>query len=129
MSGWRQTILVGNVGKVDDLKYTSAGRAVLNFTVAVNEIWGSGDQKQEKTIWHRVALWAQLAESLAPYIVKGKQVMCVGTVDARAYADNAGQPAASLEMTAREVRLLGNKGEGSSGDYAPAPTEETNIPF
>ena len=138
MAGWSQTIIVGNVGKAEDLKYLQSGVAVLNFSVAVNSVTGTGDQKQERTTWFRVAAWRQLAESLAPYIAKGKQVMVVGSIDARAYADNAGQPAASLEITAREIRLLGSRGEGEGragggneyGDYAPAPPDSMgDIPF
>lgn len=124
MAGWRQTILVGNVGKVDDLKFTSDGKAVLNFTLAVNETWGSGDQKREKVGWHRIAIWGQLAETMAQYIVKGKQVMAIGTEDAKGYIDGQGVAAASLEMTAREIRLLGSKGEssdnGNTEEYAPS---------
>jgi single-strand DNA-binding protein len=138
MAGWQQLIVVGNVGKAEDLKYLQSGVAVLNFSIAVNSVTGTGDQRQERTTWFRVAAWRQLAESLAPYIAKGKQVMVVGTVDARAYADNAGQPAASLEITAREIRLLGSRGEGEGrsnngndyGDYAPAPPDNMgDIPF
>jgi single-strand DNA-binding protein len=138
MAGWQQLIVVGNVGKAEDLKYLQSGVAVLNFSIAVNSVTGQGDQKQERTTWFRVAAWRQLAESLAPYIAKGKQVMVVGTVDARAYADNSGQPAASLEITAREIRLLGSRGEGEGrgsggneyGDYAPAPPDTMgDIPF
>ncbi|MCC6893176.1 MAG: single-stranded DNA-binding protein [Anaerolineae bacterium] len=138
MAGWQQVIIVGNVGRSEDLKYLQTGVPVLNFSVAVNSVTGTGDQKQERTTWFRVAAWRQLAESLAPYISKGKQVMVVGTVDARPYADNAGQPAASLEITAREIRLLGSRGDGegrSSGgngdyDYAPPPPDSMgDIPF
>ncbi len=139
MAGWQQVIIVGNVGRAEDLKYLQSGVAVLNFSVAVSSVSGTGDQRQEKTTWFRVAAWRQLAESLAPYITKGKQVMVVGTVDARPYSDNSGQPAASLELTAREIRLLGNRGEGEGrgsgggneyGDYAPAPPDTMgDIPF
>lgn len=136
MAGWQQMIIVGNVGRAEDLKYLQSGVAVLNFSVAVNSVTGSGDQKQERTTWFRVAAWRQLAESLAPYITKGKQVMVVGTIDARPYADNSGQPAASLELTAREIRLLGGQGEGRSnggneyGDYTAAPPDTMgDIPF
>ncbi len=139
MAGWQQVIIVGNVGRAEDLKYLQSGVAVLNFSVAVNSVSGTGDQKQERTTWFRVAAWRQLAESLAPYIAKGKQVMVIGTVDARPYADNSGQPAASLELTAREIRLLGSRegearssggGGGDYGDYAPAPPDSMgDIPF
>jgi len=133
-----QLIIVGNVGKDPELKYLQSGVPVCNFTVAVNTVSGSGENKQEKTTWVRVAAWRQLGEICNQYVRKGKQVMVVGTIDTRAYMDNAGQPAASLEMTARDVQFLGSKeggqgGEGGNfnqggGNYNE-PTDMSDIPF
>src|SRR4051794_33072766 len=106
MSGFLQVIAIGNIGRVEELRYLPSGVPVLNFSLAVNQISGTGENRQEKTVWLRVAIWRQLAESLKPYLEKGKQVMVVGTIEARAYAGSDGQPQASLEMTARDVRLL-----------------------
>lgn len=113
---YQQIIIVGNVGRDPELKYLPSGVPVCNFTVAVNERWGTGDERKEKTTWFRVAAWRQLAETVSQYLTKGSQVMVIGTVDARAYNDNGGQPAASLELTARDVRFLGSRdGQGGSG--------------
>lgn len=136
MSGFTQTIVVGNIGRVDEMRYLQSGVPVLNFTLAVNTVSGQGESRQEKTTWFRVALWRQLAESLQPYLQKGKQVMVVGQVDARAYKDNNGEAQASLELTARDVRLLGGKeggGNGNGGDYgnnwAGEDIASNEIPF
>jgi single-strand DNA-binding protein len=118
MSGFLQVIAIGNIGRVEELRYLQSGVPVLNFSLAVNQVSGSGENRQEKTIWIRVALWRQLAESLKPYLEKGKQVMVVGTIEARAYAGSDGTPQASIEMTARDVRLLGSRGDGQGqGQY------------
>lgn len=127
MTGYQQTIVVGNVGKDAELKYLQNGQAVCNFSLAVGERWNnSAGEPQEKTTWFRVALWGQPAENLYQYITKGKQVMVIGTIDARAYAGSDGQPAASLELRARDVRLMGRKDE--QGDNGGAVVSG-DIPF
>lgn len=112
MAGFQQVIIVGNLGRDPELKYLQNGVPVCNFTVAVNSYTGQGEQRQERTTWFRVAAWRELGERCAQYLAKGRQVMVVGTVDVRAYTDNAGQPQATLEMTARDVRFLGGRGDG-----------------
>ncbi len=73
MAGWQQTIIVGNVGRTEELKYLQSGVAVFNFTVAVNSETGSGDNRQERTTWFRVACWRQLAENMADMGFEGIQ--------------------------------------------------------
>lgn len=118
---YQQITIVGNVGRDPELKYLPSGVPVCNFSVAVNERRGTGENRTEKTTWFRVAAWRQLAETVSQYLTKGRQVMVVGTVEARAYTDNAGQPAVSLDITARDIVFLGQRGDGqggSGGDYA-----------
>ncbi|MCA9397247.1 single-stranded DNA-binding protein [candidate division WWE3 bacterium] len=142
MAGWHQTIIVGNVGRIDDpgLRYTQSGIAVMSFSVAVTEKWGKGNERQEKTTWYKVSMWRGLAEALAQYITVGTQVMVVGNVETDAYMNNNNQPAASLKLTARDIQLLGTKGgNGNSGggnrqesdnDFGPPPPYESDdIPF
>ncbi|NDJ63360.1 MAG: single-stranded DNA-binding protein, partial [Chloroflexi bacterium] len=87
MAGWHQTIIIGNIGRVKELKYLQSGRPVLNFTVAVTENWNDrqSNERREKTTWYQVALWGPQAETLSQYLTKGKQVMVTGTVSARGY--------------------------------------------
>lgn len=141
MAGWQQVIIVGNVGKDAEMKYLQSGQAVCSFTIAVSESWNDrqSQERREKTTWFRVSAWGPIGENVYQYITKGKQVMVVGTVEARGYNDNAGQIQASLELRAREIRLLGSRGDGegrSSGggngdyDYAPPPPDSMgDIPF
>jgi len=135
---YQQIIIVGNVGRDPELKYLPSGVPVCNFTVAVNEVRGQGEARTEKTTWFRVAAWRQLAETVSQYLTKGRQVMIVGTIEARAYTDNGGQPQASLELTARDIRFLGQRGEGGQGgsgggyeEYAGGAAADniSDIPF
>jgi single-strand DNA-binding protein len=117
------------------MRYTPDGTPVTNFTVAVNRRWTGRDGGEgEKTWWFKVTCWRKLAETTNQYLKKGRQVMVIGEVDASAFAGQDGQPRASLELTAREVKFLGGRDESGgsfdSGDsnttYA---TEEEDIPF
>jgi single-strand DNA-binding protein len=119
---WHQTIIVGNLGGDPDLKYLQSGTPVCNFSVAVTERWTSNGERQEKTTWYRVNAWNRLAEICNQYLSKGRQVMVVGTVEARGYTSNDGEARASLDLRAREVQFLqgGSRdgGSGSSGNYS-----------
>jgi single-strand DNA-binding protein len=132
---WHQTVIVGNLGSDPDLKYLQSGTAVCAFNVAVNESWTDKgtNEKREKTTWYRVSAWGALGETCNQYLAKGRQVMVVGTVEARGYLNNAGEAAASLDLRARDVRFLSGS-DGGSGqrqyedDFAP-PANEGDIPF
>lgn len=141
---WHQTIIVGNLGGDPELKYMQSGSAVCNFSVAVTENWRDrqSNENREKTTWYRVAVWGAQAESCNTYLEKGSQVMVVGNVSARGYMNNNGEAAASLDMTARNVRFLsrgGNAGQsGGQGDYggndrasnySDPPNNVDDIPF
>ena len=120
MAGYQQVIIVGNLGRDPELRYLQSGVPVCNFTVAVNQVTGNAENRTEKTVWFRVAAWRELGERCSQFLAKGRQVMVIGTVDARAYTDNSGQPQATLELTARDVRFLGSRegnGEGGGGNF------------
>jgi single-strand DNA-binding protein len=116
MAGFQQVIIVGNLGRDPELRQTQQGIPVCSFTVAVNSYSGQGESRQEKTTWFRVSAWRELGERCQQYLSKGRQVMVIGTVDVHAYADNSGAPAASLDLTARDVRFLGSREDGGDGD-------------
>lgn len=131
MSGWHQTIIVGNVGRDPELRYLPSGVPVTNFSVAVSERWTDreSNEQREKTVWYKVACWRNLAETANQYVKKGMQIMVIGTVEARAYADNSGQPAASLDLTARDVRFLGSRTDREGEMDFAAPDNVNDIPF
>lgn len=129
---YQQLIIVGNVGRDAELRYTQNGDPVLGFTVAVNETWTDrkSNEKREKTTWFQVSLFGKQAESISQYVTKGKQVMVVGTVSGRIYTDNSGQPAFSMDVRARDVRLLGSRnGGGEYNEPSGAVESGDDIPF
>ncbi|HVU12528.1 MAG TPA: single-stranded DNA-binding protein [Phototrophicaceae bacterium] len=124
MAGFAQTIIIGNVGRDPEMRYLQNGTPVCSFSVAVSRRWNdkNSNEQKEKTVWYRVSCWRQLAETANNYVHKGMQIMVQGELEpARAYLDNAGQPAASLELTAQNFQFLGqrgdNQGGGQGGDY------------
>lgn len=125
---YQQTVIVGRVGVDAILNYTQTGIAVCKFSVATSKVTGKGEGRKEKTTWWNVTLFRERAENLSQFIRKGDRIMVIGEIDASAYANKQGQPAASLELTASNVTLLGSRERiepaDLSDDFDPA-----DIPF
>jgi single-strand DNA-binding protein len=119
---WQQLIIVGNVGRDPEMSYTPQGIAVCKFSVAVNKVTGKGENRKEKTIWFRVTVWRERAETASQYIKKGMRIMVIGEVDVSVYTDKQGQPAATLELTANEFKFLEKRGEGGETGFQGAQT-------
>ncbi|MCS6843869.1 MAG: single-stranded DNA-binding protein [Caldilineales bacterium] len=111
---FQQLIIIGNLGSDPELRYTQDGTPVASFSVAVNRRWTSPDGSHgEETTWFRVTAWRKLAELCNQYLRKGRQVMVIGRVSARAYTAANGEPRATLEVTADTVKFLGGRPEES----------------
>lgn len=110
-----KTIIVGRLGGDPELRYTQGGQAVCSFSVATDRSWtDASGERQEKTTWFRVTAWGKLADLCNQYLKKGRTVLVEGEVEASAWMpQQGGEPRASLELTARNVRFLGGKNEGS----------------
>lgn len=132
---YHQTLAIGNLGRDPELRYMPSGQAVCGFSLAVTERWTdrNSQERKEKTTWYNVSVFGPQAESCNTYLKKGQMAMVIGTVEARAYTDKAGQPAASLDLRARDVRFLGSRAdrEGGEGQYDDSAPQEnmTDIPF
>ena len=128
---YQQIVIVGNTGRSPEMRYTPTGVAVCDFSVAVNERWMKDGETQERTTWFRVSCWNKLAETVNQYVQKGRQVMVVGTVDASAWTGNDGEPKATLELRAREVKFLGNRDDDQGGPQQThtAPVNIDDVPF
>ncbi|KIH76242.1 single-strand binding protein [Geoalkalibacter ferrihydriticus] len=112
-----KVILVGNLGKDPELRYTPSGVAVATFSLATSERYKdkSGEQ-QEKTEWHNIVAWRQLAEICGKYLHKGKQIYIEGKIQTRKYQDRDGNDRYITEIVADQMQMLGGRGdEGSSG--------------
>ena len=115
MGSVNKVILVGNLGRDAELRYTPGGAAVATLNMATTETWNDkSGQRQEKTEWHRVVFWGKVAESLTEYLTKGKQVYVEGRLQTRSYDDKDGKKVWSTEVVADDVILLGGRG-GEAG--------------
>lgn len=122
MGSVNKVLVVGNLGRDIELKSTPSGSAVGTFNVATTEQWtDKSGQKQEQTEWHRVALWGKQAETLQPYLTKGKQVYIEGRLTTRQW-EKDGQKHYSTEIKADRVVLLG--GGERRADARPASSED-----
>ena len=113
MGSVNKVILVGNLGRDAELRYTPGGAAVATINMATTEVWNDkAGQKQEKTEWHRVVLWGKTAESLNEYLTKGKQIYVEGRLQTRQWDDKDGNKRYTTEIRGDRVLLLGGGGGG-----------------
>lgn len=139
------TVLVGNLGRDPEMRYTPSGQAVTSFSVAVSEAYTNANgEKVKKTIWFRISAWGKQAESCNQYLKKGSKVLVEGRISAdpntggpKIWTKQDGTVGSSFEITATTVRFLSARGEvGDSGpvsgghnmDMAELPPED-DIPF
>jgi single-strand DNA-binding protein len=118
--GVNKVIIVGNLGKDPETRYMPSGSAVTNLSVATTEAWKdkqSGDQ-QERTEWHKVAMFGRLAEIAAEYLRKGSQVYIEGKLRTRKWQDKEGKDRYTTEIVADEMQMLGSKGGGAAAGAA-----------
>ena len=112
--GINKVILVGNLGKDPEVRYTANGAAIANITIATSESWRdkTSGEKQEKTEWHRVVFFSRLAEIVGEYLRKGSQVYVEGRLQTRKWQDQSGQDRYTTEIVANEMQMLGGRGDG-----------------
>jgi single-strand DNA-binding protein len=115
--GINKVILVGNLGKDPEVRYSSSGSAIANITVATGDSWKDKQtgEKQERTEWHRVVFFNRLAEVVGEYLKKGAKVYIEGRIQTRKWQDKDGQDRYTTEIVASEMQMLG--GRDSGGDY------------
>ncbi len=115
-----KVILVGNLGKDPELRYTPSGTAVATFSLATTERYKDRDgNRQEKTEWHNIVAWRQLAEICGKFLHKGKQVYIEGKIQTRTYDDRDGNKRYITEIVVDQMQMLGSRDEqGGGGGYA-----------
>jgi single-strand DNA-binding protein len=143
-----KVMLIGNLGKDPELRFTPSGRAVAKFSLATSEQWTTPEgQRQDRTEWHNIVVWGKQAETCGQYLSKGRQVYIEGSIRSRQYDDKEGQKRWITEVVAQRVQFLGGgRGEGAGAGRAagaggggggggdevgpPAPMpEDDDIPF
>lgn len=116
--GVNKVILIGNLGKAPEVRFTPGGQAVANFSIATSEKWNDkSGQKQERTEWHRIVVWGKLAELCGQYLTKGRQCYVEGRLQTREWQDKEGKKNYTTEVVAQTVQFLGGRGE----DAGPRP--------
>ena len=138
MASVNKVILIGNLGRAPELRYTKNGQAVANFSIATNERWTDKQgQQQERTEWHRIVTWGKTAELCSQYLSKGRSAYIEGALQTRDYEDKEGIKRYTTEVVAQRVQFLGGRGESQgTGADQPAPessgagsTPPDDIPF
>ena len=126
-------ILVGNLGRDPELRYTQTGKPVTTLSVATNRQWTDREsgETQKETTWFRVTVWDKQAEACNEYLSKGSQVLVEAErIEASPYLNKEGEAAASLDVTARNVRFIGGRDAQAGGDALQEPPEGVDeIPF
>jgi single-strand DNA-binding protein len=120
--GVNKVILVGNLGKDPETRYMPSGSAVTNLTLATSESWKDkqSGEAQERTEWHKVAMFGRLAEIAAEYLRKGSQIYIEGKLRTRKWQDKEGKDRWTTEIVADEMQMLGSKGGGGASAGAGA---------
>jgi single-strand DNA-binding protein len=119
--GVNRAIILGNVGKDPETRFTTAGKAVTNFSVATSESWKdkqTGEQK-EQTEWHNIVVFDRLAEIVGEYVRKGSQVYVEGKITTRKWQDKDGRDRYTTEIVANEVQFLGARESSGSSSGPP----------
>jgi len=101
MASLNKVILIGNLGRDPEVRYTQNGTAVANFTLATNDVWtDKGGERQERTEWHRIVVWGKQAEIVREHLTKGKQVYVEGSIQTRQWDDREGNKRQTTEIKA-----------------------------
>lgn len=113
MASVNKVIVLGNVGRDPELRYSPSGSAVCNLSVATTRTWKNKEQeKQEETEWHRIVFYDRLAEIAGEYLKKGRPVYVEGRLKTRKWQDKEGKDNYTTEIVAESMQLLGGKEEG-----------------
>ncbi len=138
MAGYlNKALIIGNLGRDPEMRYTQSGSAVTNFSVATNRRWAGRDGEQhEETEWHNIVAWGKLAEICNEYLSKGSSVYIEGRLQTRQYEDREGITRRTTEIVALEMQMLDRRsrsdGDGSGGggdDLGGEPIDPDDMPF
>ena len=124
--GLNKVMIIGNLGKEPEMRYTPSGRPVTTFTVAVSRSWNTADgERHNETEWFNVVAWGKLAEICKQYLNKGQQVYVEGRLQTRSWDDPDGQRHSRTEMVANEMMIL----DGRPGIEPEEPEFDEELGF
>ena len=141
-NGLNKAILIGNLGRDPEVRYTPSGLAVANFSIATSETWTNKEgEKETRTEWHRIVAFGKLGEICGEYLSKGRQVYIEGKLQTRQW-EKDGVTRYTTEVVASEMKMLGSKSQGDgyrpsdsstapeySGPPLPGTQDDDDIPF
>jgi len=123
MASVNKVILVGNLGRDPETRYTTSGDAVTNIRLATTDTWkDKNGEKQERTEWHNIVFYGRQAEIAGEYLKKGRQIYVEGRLQTRKWQDKEGQDRYTTEIIADRMQMLGNR-EGGGASVAAEPPE------
>ena len=139
-NGLNKAILIGNLGRDPEVRYTPSGVAVANFSIATSETWTNKEgEKETRTEWHRIVAFGRLGEICGEYLAKGRQVYIEGRIQTRDWEDQNGVKRYTTEIVASQMIMLGSKDsaetfkpDAAAGGPPGAPVqapEDDDIPF
>ena len=135
MASLNKVLLIGNLGKDPEVRYTASGTAVASFSLATTEKFkNKSGEWEDRTEWHRVTLWARLAEIAGEYLTKGSTVYIEGRLQTREY-EKDGAKRYTTEIVGEKMQRLSPKGErrdsgaGQQGQSEAPPFQDDDIPF
>ena len=134
-----KVMLIGNLGRDPEVRFTQGGSPVANFTLATNERWtDQAGEKQERTEWHRIVVWGKQAEIAGEYLRKGRQIFVEGSLQTREWTDRDGNKRYTTEVKALRFEMLGARDDRATSSATPEPAQagsdgggyqEDDIPF
>jgi len=128
MASVNKVILLGNLGRDPEVRFTQGGTPVANFTMATTERWNDpSGEKKEKTEWHRIVVWGKQAEIAGEYLKKGRPVFVEGSLQTREWTDRDGNKRYTTEVRAQRLQLLGRPDDRGASPAA-APAEDMGEP-
>jgi single-strand DNA-binding protein len=129
--GLNKVMIIGNLGRDPEMRYTPSGRPVTTFSVATSRSWNTSEgEKRIETEWFNVVAWSSLAEICKQHLVKGQQVYIEGRLQTRHWDDTEGNKHTSVEIVANEMIILGERRDASESTSSEAETvEEDEFPF
>ena len=129
--GLNKVMIIGNLGRDPEMRYTPSGRPVTTFSVATSRSWNTSEgDKRVETEWFNVVAWSSLAEICKQHLSKGQQVYIEGRLQTRHWDDAEGNKHTSVEIVANEMIILGERRDASESTSSEADTvEEDEFPF
>ncbi len=128
--GLNKVMIIGNLGREPEMRYTPSGRPVTTFSVATSRTWNTSEgEKHVETEWFNVVAWSNLAEICKQYLTKGQQVYIEGRLQTRHWDDQEGNKHTSVEIVANEMIILGERREAGETAAEAENVEEEEFPF